>query len=113
MSKYRKGAVYLRHLKSTDRSTSFQVSLRLAAFSDPTNWKHPERVKPVVLVQHGVKNVMEVFMTRDAALNQLMIYRESRQRNAKHNPKRGLRQTKGDQRNAFRKWAFKHRKAAA
>lgn len=113
MSKYRKGAVYLRHLKPTDRSSSFQVSFRLAYFRDKTLWKHPERETPVVLVQHGVNNVMEVFMCRDDALRQLMMYREKRQRNSKHSPKRGQRQTKGDLRKSFRRWAFKHRKEAS
>lgn len=109
MSKYRKGAVYVRHMKHTDRSSSFHVSMRMALFSNKSRWKHPERVTPVVLVQHGVKNVMEVFMNREDALRQLMIFREKRQRNAKHNTKRGLRQTRGDLRKSFRGWAFKHR----
>lgn len=113
MSKYRKGAVYLRHLKPTDKSSSFQVSLRMAAFSDKKLWKHPNRVTPVVLLQHGVKNVMEVFMCREDALRQLMMYREKRLRNAKHHPKRGQRQTKGDLRRSFRGWAFKHRQERA
>ncbi|WP_312329898.1 hypothetical protein [Atlantibacter hermannii] len=113
MSKYRKGAVYLRHLKPTDKSTSFQVSIRLAYFNDKNIWKHPERVTPVVLVQHGCKGVMEVFMTREDALRQLMMYRERRARNTKHNAKRGQRQTKGDLSKAFRRWAFKHRSGGA
>lgn len=110
MSKYRKGAVYLRHLKPTDKSTSFQVSMRLAYFSDPSLWKHPERIKPVVLVQHGVGKVMEIFMNREDALRSLHMVRTIRQRNPKHHPKRGLRQTRGDFRNGFRSWAFKHSK---
>lgn len=113
MSKYRKGAVYLRHLKPTDKSTSWQVSMRLAYFNDKKIWKHPERVTPVVLVQHGVKNVMEVFMCREDALRQLMMYRVKRRRNNKHYPRRGLRQTKGDLRKSFRGWAFKHRQGTA
>lgn len=114
MSKYRKGAVYLRRMKPTDKSTSFHVNIRLAHFGNKSGWKHPERVDPFVLLQHGVKNVIEVFMTKEAALRQLMKSREKpRQRNTKHHAKRGLRQTKGDLRKSFRGWAFKHQKESA
>ncbi|MFI7812971.1 hypothetical protein [Citrobacter werkmanii] len=110
MSKYRKGAVYLRHLRRTDKSTSFQISLRLAYFSNPSLWKHPEGVKPVVMVRHGSNNVMEIFMNREEALRSLYITRTIRQRNRKHNPKRGLRQTRGDLRKGFRAWVSKYAK---
>ncbi|MCX8980095.1 hypothetical protein NLN92_19000 [Citrobacter portucalensis] len=49
-------------------------------------------------------------MNREDALRSLHMVRTIRQRNRKHHPKRGLRQTRGDFRNGFRSWAFKHSK---
>ncbi|EEJ7233399.1 hypothetical protein S483_001291 [Salmonella enterica subsp. salamae] len=113
MSKYRKGAMYLRHMKSSDkasaRANSFRTAMRLGLFSDPKIWKHPERVKPVVLLQHGISGVGDVWMNREEAIRSLLTRIPYRRRNARHNPKRGLRATKGDLRKAFRGWAFKHR----
>ena len=40
MSKYRKGAVYLRKMKSSDKSNDFRTSMRMALFSDKKVWKY-------------------------------------------------------------------------
>ncbi|BCQ90366.1 hypothetical protein AMA91_002752 [Salmonella enterica subsp. enterica serovar Mbandaka] len=37
---------------------------------------------------------------------------EKRRRNSRHNPRRGMRYTKGDLKKAFRKWAIKHKQEA-
>ena len=109
MSKYRKGALYLRHMKPTDKSNDFRNSMRMALFSDKSAWKHPEEIKLVVLLQHGTNRVVSVFMNMDDACSSLCSFGiPKRRRNARFNAKRGLRFTKGDQRKAFRKWAFKH-----
>jgi len=109
MSKYRKGGMYLRHLKSTDKANDMRTALRLATFSEPEYWNHPERVKPVVMVQHGVEGVAGVWLNKEEAIRSLLLTRNpKRRRNAKHNAERGQRMTKGDLRKAFRAWAFKH-----
>lgn len=108
MSKYRKGAMYLRHLKSTDKANDMRTALRLATFSEPEYWNHPERVKPVVMVQHGVEGVAGVWMNKEDAISSFLTRTQKRRRNAKHNDKRGQRMTKSDLRKAFRAWAFKH-----
>ena len=58
MSKYRKRAMYLRHMKSSEkvsaRANSFRTAMRLELFSDPKICKHPDRVKPVVLPHHDL-----------------------------------------------------------
>ncbi|MFW0766729.1 hypothetical protein ACN0IV_12900 [Trabulsiella odontotermitis] len=114
MSKYRKGAVYLRRMKAGDKSDDFRTYMRMAMFSDKSAWKHPEKVKPVVLVQHGVKRVVGVFMNMDDAVGCLFSGSlEKRVRNSRHNPRRGMRYTKGDLKKAFRKWAFKHNQERA
>lgn len=106
MSKYRKGIAYLRKMKKTDRANDFRTAARLGMFSDPNNWKHPERCKPVVMAQHGVKGVSGAWMNHDEAVRSLLARVPKRRRNAKHNPRRGLRLTKGDLRKAFRRWRF-------
>lgn len=108
MSKYRKGAMYLRHLKSTDKANDMRTALRLATFSDPEYWSNPERVKPVVMVQHGIEGVAGVWMNKEDAISSLLTRTQKRRRNAKHNQKRGQSMTKSDLRKAFRAWAFKH-----
>jgi len=113
MSKYRKGAMYLRHLKPTDKAKNWQTALRLGLFFDPNNWKHPERVKPVVMVQYGINGVAAVWMNREEAIRSLLVYNPKRRRNTKHSSKRGQRMTKGDLRKAFRAWAFKNNEATA
>lgn len=106
MSKYRKGIVYLRKMKKTDRAKDFRTAVRLDMFSDPKIWKHPESLKPVVMAQHGVKGVSNVWMNQDEAIRSLLTSVTKRRRNAKHNPRRGLRLTKGDLKKAFRRWRF-------
>ncbi|HED2522662.1 TPA: hypothetical protein R4Y92_001400 [Klebsiella aerogenes] len=114
MSKYRKGAVYLRKLKAGDKSTDLRNSMRIAMFSDKSIWKCPEEVKPVVLVQHGVNRVVAVFMNMDDAMRSMFSPgMPKRRRNARHNPRRGLRHTKGDLNKSFRHWAFKHKESGA
>lgn len=108
MSKYRKGAMYLRHLKSTDKANDMRTALRLATFSEPEYWNHSERVKPVVMVQHGVEGVVGVWLNKEDAISTLLARSPKRRRNAKHNAERGQRMTKGDLRKAFRAYAFKH-----
>lgn len=108
MSKYRKGAMYLRHLKPTDKANNMRTALRLATFSEPEYWNHPERVKPVVIVRHGVEGVTGVWLNKEDAISSLLTRYPKRRRNAKHNVERGQRMTKGDLRKAFRAWAFKH-----
>ncbi|MCK7293315.1 hypothetical protein UXP21_03625 [Enterobacter kobei] len=109
MSKYRKGAVYLRKMKAGDKSNDFRTYMRMAMFSDIKAWKNPEKIKPVVLVQYGMKNIVSVFMNMDDATGCLFSGAiEKRARNSRHNPRRGMRYTKGDLKKAFRKWAFKH-----
>ncbi|MGR7410020.1 hypothetical protein ACU60X_19225 [Klebsiella aerogenes] len=109
MSKYRKGAVYLRKMKAGDKSNDFRTSMRMALFSDKKVWKRPEKIKPVVLVQYGMKNIVSDFMNMDDATGYLFSGAiEKRARNSRHNPLRGMRYTKGDLKKAFRKWAFKH-----
>lgn len=113
MSKYRKGAVYLRKMKPSDKSNDFHTYMRMALFSDKKAWKHPEKIKPVVLVQYGVKRVVSVFMNMEDATGCLFSGAfEKRVRNSRHNPRRGMRYTKGDMKKAFRKWAFKHKQEA-
>lgn len=106
MSKYRKGVAYLRHMKPSDKANDFRTAIRLATFADKSCWKHPERVKPVVLVQHGVKGVAAVFMNRDEALRSMMA-QNKKARNSRHNRRRGLRQTNADLRRVWRGWRFK------
>lgn len=114
MSKYRKGAVYLRKMKPSDKSSDFRTSMRMALFSDKKVWKRPEEIKPVVLVQHGVKGVVSVFMNMDDATACLFSGAiEKRARNSRHNPRSGMRYTKGDLKKAFRKWAFKQKQERA
>lgn len=109
MSKYRKGALYLRHMKATDKTNDFRTSVRVALFSDKSAWKHPEKIKPAVLLQHGTNRVVNVFMNMDDACSSLYSFgMPKRRRNSRFNAKRGVRFTKGDLRKAFRKWAFKH-----
>ncbi|MBW2958929.1 hypothetical protein [Hafnia paralvei] len=108
MSKYRKGSMYLRHLKSTDKANDMRTALRLATFSEPEYWSHPKRVKPVVMVQHGVEGVAGVWLNKEDAISSFLTRSAKRRRNAKHNVERGQRMTKGDLRKAFRAWAFKH-----
>lgn len=108
MSKYRKGAIYLRHLKSTDKANDMRTALRLATFSEPENWRHPERVKPVVMVQHGVEGVAGVWLNKEDAISSFLTRSPNRRRNPKHNAERGQRMTKGDLRKAFRVHAFKY-----
>jgi len=114
VSKYRKGAVYLRRMKRGDKSRDFRTYMRMALFSDKSAWKKPEKVKPVVLVQHGSKTVISVFMNmKDATGCLFSASIPKRRRNPKHNPRRGMRYTKGDLKKGFRKWAFKHNKERA
>lgn len=114
MSKYRKGAVYLRKMKRGDKSSDFRTYMRMAMFNDKSAWKHPEKVKPVVLVQYGMKRVVSVFMNMDDAIGCLISGAlEKRARNSRQNPRRGKRYTKGDLKKAFRKWAFKHNQGRA
>ena len=108
MSKYRKGAVYLRKLKSGDKSPDLRNSMRMAMFSDKSMWKHPEEIKPVVLMRHGMNHVVAVFMNMDDAIHSMFSPgMPKRRRNARHNPRRGLRHTKDDLKKAFRHWAIK------
>ncbi|MDQ9469009.1 hypothetical protein [Citrobacter freundii] len=114
MSKFRKGAVYLRKMKTGDKSDDFRTYMRMAMFSDKSAWKHPEKINPVVLVQYGVKCVVSVFMNMEDATGCLISGAfEKRARNSRHNPRRGMRYTKGDMKKAFRKWAFKHKQGAS
>lgn len=113
MSKYRKGAMYLRHLKPTDKANDLRTIIRLELFCDPNNWKHPERVKPVVMVQYVINGVAAVWMNREEAIRSLLVYNPKRRRNTKHSSKRGQRMTKGDLRKSFRAWAFKNNEATA
>ncbi|MFC7776734.1 hypothetical protein ACFQW4_06645 [Pantoea sp. GCM10028869] len=106
MSKYRKGIAYLRPMKKGDKSDSFMVSIKMAALTTPNLWKHPEHIRPWVMVQHGVKGVAAAFMNREEALRSVMFHATPRARNPKHNRKRGLRRTKGDLNKAFRKFRF-------
>lgn len=106
MSKYRKGVAYLRHMKPTDKANDFRTAIRLGVFADKSGWKHPERVKPVVLVQHGVKGVAAVFMNKEEALSSLMVVKR-RQRNRRYSYRRGLRHTQADLRKVWRGWRFK------
>lgn len=106
MSKFRKGAAYLRRMKPTDKADSLFLAVRLAFFSDPRNWKHPERCRPVVLVQHGCPGVVGVWMNREEALRALWTRVPNRRRNIKHNPRRGLRITRGELNKALSGWAF-------
>lgn len=109
MSKYRKGAIYLRKMKPSDKSNDFRTGCHIALFSDKSAWKHPEKVKPVVLVQHGMNRIVSVFMNMEDATGCLISGTfPKRTRNYRHNPKRGQRYTKGDMKKAFSKWAFKH-----
>lgn len=108
MSKYRKGAMYLRHLKPTDKANDMRTALRLATFSEPEYWSNPERVKPVVMVQHGIEGVAGVWLNKEDAISSFLTRSAKRRRNAKHNVERGQRMTKGDLRKAFIAWAFKH-----
>lgn len=108
MSKYRKGAMYLRHLKPIDKANDMRTALRLATFSEPEYWNHPERVKPVVMVQHGVEGVVGIWLNKEDAIRSFLTRSQKRRRNAQHNEKRGQCMTKGDLCKAFRAWAFKH-----
>lgn len=109
MSKYRKGAVYLRKMKPGDKSKRMMVCVRMAMFSDKSNWKKPEEVNPVVMMRYGKRDVFQVFMNQGDALKSLITGVQRRRRNPKHNPKRGLYLTKGDLRKAFSKWADKNK----
>ncbi|MEG0057929.1 hypothetical protein, partial [Hafnia sp.] len=71
-------------------------------------WSHPKRVKPVVMVQHGVEGVAGVWLNKEDAISSFLTRSAKRRRNAKHNVERGQCMTKGDLRKAFRAWAFKH-----
>ncbi|WAM43665.1 hypothetical protein [Edwardsiella piscicida] len=114
MSKYRKGALYLRKMKPSDKSNDFRICMRMALFSDKKAWKRPEEIKPVVLIQHGMKRIVSVFMNMDDAYGCLISGAlEKRARNSRHNPSRGMRYTKGDMKKAFRKWALKHNRGVA
>ena len=106
MSKYRRGVAYLRHMKPTDKANDFRTAIRLATFADKSCWKRPEEVKPVVLVQHGVKTVAAVFMNKEDALRSLLA-QTKRAKNSRHNRRRGLRHTQSDLRRVWRGWRFK------
>lgn len=58
MSKYRKGALYIRRMKETDQTENFRTSIRLALYS--MQIRNGKRKKAYVLMQHGYSNVMEV-----------------------------------------------------
>ena len=107
MSKYRRGVAYLRHMKPTDKANDFRTAIRMATFADKSCWKNPEEVKPVVLVQHGVKGVAAAFMNKDEALRSLMVFAPRRVRNPHHSRRRGLRHTQSDLRRVWRGWRFK------
>ena len=106
MSKYRKGIAYLRKMKQTDRANDFRTAARLGMFSDPNNWKHPERCKPVVMAQHGVKGVSGAWMNHDEGCSQPPCPRSEETPECQTQPRRGLRLTKGDLKKAFRRWRF-------
>lgn len=44
MSKYRKGAVYLRKMKAGDKSNDFRTYMRMAMFSDKKHGNTPRRL---------------------------------------------------------------------
>ncbi|XLY90492.1 hypothetical protein ACK8QS_22745 (plasmid) [Ectopseudomonas mendocina] len=60
MSKYRKGVLYVRRLKASDKSDSFITSIQVAAKKMLAE-KHG-RGQPFVLVRHGFRgdSIMEV-----------------------------------------------------
>lgn len=108
MSKYRQGIAYLRPMKKGDKANDFRTAMRLALFADKSAWKRPQEIKPVVLVQHGVKGVAAVFMNRNDALSSMINF-PKRSRNSKYSRKRGLRSTKSDFKKVWCGWKFKRK----
>ena len=106
MSKYRRGIAYLRPIKQGDKANSYMVALKMAALTTPELWNGSHRIKPLVLVQHGVEGVSAVFNNREEARSS-MITTTQRGRNRRFNKKRGQRSTIGDFKKIWRKWKFK------
>ena len=71
MSKYRKGALYIRRMRETDQTESFRTSFRLAFYS--VQIESGKLKKAYVLVQHGYSNVLEVGRSR-ADIMSTMIF---------------------------------------
>ena len=62
MSKYRKGALYIRRMKEGDDTESFRTAFRLAFYS--VQIKSGKLKKAYVLVRHGDSSVMDVGRSR-------------------------------------------------
>lgn len=58
MSKYRKGALYVRRMRRTDKTNSWQTSYRMAFYQ--TMLDSGKYRKAYVLVRHGFPDVIEV-----------------------------------------------------
>ncbi|MFR9719921.1 hypothetical protein ACL00X_11250 [Aeromonas diversa] len=71
MSKYRKGALYIRRMRESDQTESFRTSFRLAFYS--MQIKSGKYKKAYVLMRHGDSNVMEVGRSRVDIMNTMIF----------------------------------------
>lgn len=71
MSKYRKGGLYIRRMRASDKTESFRTSFRLAFFS--MQIKSGKFKKAYVLVRHGDDSVMEVGRSRADIMGQMIF----------------------------------------
>lgn len=71
MSKYRKGALYIRRMRESDDTESFRTSFRLAFYS--MQIKSGRYKKAYVLLQHGHPGVLEVGRSRADIMGQMLF----------------------------------------
>lgn len=71
MSKYRKGALYIRQMKEGDDTESFRTALRLAFYS--VQIKSGKLKKAYVLLQHGDSRVMDVGRSRADIMSKMIF----------------------------------------
>ncbi|QNF19600.1 hypothetical protein FT688_02960 [Aeromonas hydrophila] len=71
MSKYRKGALYIRRMKEGDQSESIITAMRMAYHS--IKIRNGVSKKAYVLVQHGNDNIMAVGSSKASLMGTLMF----------------------------------------
>lgn len=71
MSKYRKGALYIRRMKESDKSESIRTAMLMAYHS--VQIRNGKAQKAYVLVRHGDNSVMEVGQSKAKLMNQLVF----------------------------------------
>ena len=71
MSKYRKGALYIRRMKEGDQSESIVTAMRMAYHS--IKIRNGKSKKAYVLVRHGYDDIMSVGSSKASLMDTLMF----------------------------------------